>query len=109
MMAYHQWLPYRPEEAALFRNFEVSKPVCTASTNVKISLIEISLLWYIYQAITKQALGFPLTAGMNGLKVNYKLGRELAAKMAVVGFAAPVFKPEDSKQEMWEQTICDSD
>jgi hypothetical protein len=28
--------------------------------------------------------------GMNCLKVNYKLGRGVAAKMAVVGFAAPV-------------------
>jgi hypothetical protein len=35
MLAYHQWLSYRPEEAALFRNFEVSKPVCTASINEK--------------------------------------------------------------------------
>jgi hypothetical protein len=35
MLAYHQWLSYRPEEAALFQNFEVSKPVCTASINKK--------------------------------------------------------------------------
>ena len=35
MLAYHQWLSYCPEEAALFRNFEVSKPVCTASINEK--------------------------------------------------------------------------
>jgi hypothetical protein len=27
---------------------------------------------------------------MNGLKVNYKLGREVAARMAVVSFVAPV-------------------
>jgi hypothetical protein len=42
MLAYYQWLSYHPEEAALFQNFEVSKPVCTASTNVKKSLIEFS-------------------------------------------------------------------
>jgi hypothetical protein len=35
MLAHHQWLSYRPEEAALFQNFEVSKPVCTASINEK--------------------------------------------------------------------------
>ncbi len=33
MLAYHQWLSYCPEEAVLFQNFEVSKPVCTASIN----------------------------------------------------------------------------
>jgi hypothetical protein len=32
--------------------------------------------------------------GMNGLKVNYKLGREVAAKMSVVGFEAPVLNPQ---------------
>ncbi len=42
MLACHQWLSYCPEEAALFQNFEVSKPVCTASTNVKMSLIDFS-------------------------------------------------------------------
>jgi hypothetical protein len=31
---------------------------------------------------------------MNGLKVNYKLGREVAAKMAVVGFVAPALNPQ---------------
>jgi hypothetical protein len=31
-----------------------------------------------------------LTTGINGLKVNYKLGREVAGKMAVDGFVAPV-------------------
>jgi hypothetical protein len=59
MLAYHQWLSYCPEEAALFQNFEVSKPVCTAFINVKKSLIEFSKRWYAYQAITKQALVFP--------------------------------------------------
>jgi hypothetical protein len=42
MLAYHQWLSYCPEEAALFQNFEASKPVCTASINEKKYLIEIS-------------------------------------------------------------------
>jgi hypothetical protein len=35
MLAHHQWLSYHPEEATLFQNFEVSKPVCTASINEK--------------------------------------------------------------------------
>ncbi len=35
MLAHHQLLSYRPEEAALFWNFEVSKAVCTASINEK--------------------------------------------------------------------------
>jgi hypothetical protein len=30
MLAYHQWLSFCPEEAALFHNFEVSKSVCLA-------------------------------------------------------------------------------
>jgi hypothetical protein len=34
-----------------------------------------------------------LTTGLNGLKVNYKLGREVAAEMALDGFAAPVLNP----------------
>ncbi len=42
MLAYHQWLSYCPEEAALFQNFKVSTPVCTASINMKMSLIEFS-------------------------------------------------------------------
>ena len=32
--------------------------------------------------------------GMNGLKVNYNFGREVAAKMSVVGFEAPVLNPQ---------------
>jgi hypothetical protein len=35
MLAYHQWLFYRPDDATLFQNFKVSKPVCTASINDK--------------------------------------------------------------------------
>jgi hypothetical protein len=34
-----------------------------------------------------------LTTGLNGLKVNYKLVREVAAKMTVDGFEAPVLNP----------------
>ena len=34
-----------------------------------------------------------MTTGLNGLEVNYKLGREVAAKMTVDGFAAPVLSP----------------
>jgi hypothetical protein len=32
--------------------------------------------------------------GMNGLKVNYKLGREVAAMMSVVGFVVPGLNPK---------------
>ena len=42
MLAHHQWLSYHPEEAALFQNFKVSKPVCTASINEKLSPIDFS-------------------------------------------------------------------
>jgi hypothetical protein len=35
MLAHHLWLSYCPLEAALFWNFEGSKPVCTASINEK--------------------------------------------------------------------------
>ncbi len=86
----------------MFQNFAVSKPVCTASTNVKMSLIEFSQRWYAYQVITKQAPGFSLTTGMNGLKVNYKWGRDVAAKMAVVGFAAPVLNPKTANKRQVE-------
>ncbi len=34
-----------------------------------------------------------MRTGLIGLEVNYKLGREVAAKMAVDGFAAPVLNP----------------
>ncbi len=44
----------------------------------------------MYQTITKQAPGFPLETGINGLKVSYKLGREVAAEMSVVGLVGPV-------------------
>jgi hypothetical protein len=32
--------------------------------------------------------------GVNFLKVNYKLGREVAAEMSVVGFEVPVMNPQ---------------
>jgi hypothetical protein len=35
-----------------------------------------------------------LTTCLNGLKVNFKFGREVANKMAVMGFAAPVLNPK---------------
>jgi hypothetical protein len=35
-----------------------------------------------------------LKTGINGLKVNYNLGREVAAEMSVVGFEAPVLNPK---------------
>ena len=35
-----------------------------------------------------------MKTGINGLKVNYKLGREVAAKMSVVGFEVPVLNPQ---------------
>ena len=34
-----------------------------------------------------------MVTSLNGLKVNYKLGREVAAKMTVDGFAALVLNP----------------
>jgi hypothetical protein len=34
-----------------------------------------------------------LTTGLNGLEVNYKLGREVMAKMTVDDFAAPMLNP----------------
>jgi hypothetical protein len=81
--------------------------VCTVSINEKLYLIEISLCWYAYQAITKQDPGFPLTTGMNGLKVNYKLGREVAAEMSVVGFVAPVLNPKTANKRHVEDVGAD--
>jgi hypothetical protein len=48
MLAYHQWLSFCPEEAALFCNFKLSKSVCLASIIMKMSLKEFSLHWYPY-------------------------------------------------------------
>ncbi len=82
--------------------------MCTASINEKQHLIETSQRWYTYQAITKQAPGFPLTMGMNGLKVNYKLGREVAAKMSVVGFEAPVLNTQTRNKRHEEDAGADN-
>jgi hypothetical protein len=49
--------------------------------------------WQAYQANIKKAPGLPLRTGLNGLEVNYKLGREVAAKMVVDGFVAPLLNP----------------
>jgi hypothetical protein len=48
-----------------------------------------------------------LTTGMNGLEVNYKLGREVAAKMSVVGFAAPVMNPKTANKRHAEEVGAD--
>jgi hypothetical protein len=45
---------------------------------------------------------------MNGLKVNYKLGREIAAKMSVVGFAAPVLNPKTANKRHAEDVGADN-
>jgi hypothetical protein len=45
---------------------------------------------------------------MNGLKVNCKLGREVAAKMAVLGFAAPVLNPKTANKRHAEGVGADN-
>jgi hypothetical protein len=40
--------------------------------------------------------------GLNGLEVNYKMGRELADNMAVDGFAAPVLNPKTANKRQAE-------
>ncbi len=45
-----------------------------------------------------------MTRGVIGLKVNYKLGREVAAKMSVVGFAAPELNPK-TRNERHEEDV----
>jgi hypothetical protein len=45
--------------------------------------------------------------GMNGLKVNYKLGREVAAKMSMVGFAAQVLNPKTANERHAEDVGAD--
>jgi hypothetical protein len=44
---------------------------------------------------------------MNGLKVNYKLGREVAAKMSVVGFKVPVLNPQIRNERHEEDAGAD--
>jgi hypothetical protein len=41
----------------------------------------------------KQAPGFSLRTGLNGLEANLKLGREVTAEVTVDGFAALVLNP----------------
>jgi hypothetical protein len=45
---------------------------------------------------------------MNSIKVNYKLGREVAAKMAVVGFAAPVLNLKTASKRHAEGVGADN-
>ncbi len=45
-----------------------------------------------------------MPTSMNGLKVNYKLAREVAAKMSEVGFAVPVLKPK-TRNERHEEDV----
>jgi hypothetical protein len=45
--------------------------------------------------------------GMNGLKVNYKLGREVADEMPVVGFEAPVLNPQTRNERHKEDVGTD--
>jgi hypothetical protein len=45
-----------------------------------------------------------LTTGLNGLEVNYKLGREVAAKMTVDDFKAPVLNPNAANVTQAEGT-----
>jgi hypothetical protein len=42
--------------------------------------------------------------GIIGLKVNYKLGREVAAEMSVVGFEVPVLNPQTRNKREEEDT-----
>ncbi len=44
---------------------------------------------------------------MNGLKVNYKLGREVAVEMSVVGFVAPVLNPKTRHKRHKEDVGAD--
>jgi hypothetical protein len=46
--------------------------------------------------------------GMNGLKVNYKLGREVAAKMSVVGFEVPVLNPQTRNERHKDDAGADN-
>jgi hypothetical protein len=45
---------------------------------------------------------------MHGLKVNYKLGREVASAMSVVGFVAPVLNPK-TRSERHEENVAADD
>jgi hypothetical protein len=45
--------------------------------------------------------------GINGLKVNYKLGREIAANMSVVVFEAQVLNPQTRNERDKEDAGAD--
>jgi hypothetical protein len=45
---------------------------------------------------------------MNGLEVNYKLGREVAATISVIGFAAPVLNPKTRRERHEEKVGADN-
>jgi hypothetical protein len=49
-----------------------------------------------------------LTMVMNSLKVNYKLGREVAATVSVVGFAVPVLNPKTKGKRHEENVEADN-
>jgi hypothetical protein len=44
---------------------------------------------------------------MNDLEVNYKLGREIAAKISVVGFEVPVLNPHTRNERRKEDVGAD--
>jgi hypothetical protein len=44
---------------------------------------------------------------MNGLEINYKLDREVAAKMSVGGFEAPVLNPQTRNERDEEDAGAD--
>ncbi len=112
MLAYHHWLLFCPEEAALFCKFVVSKSVSLFLIMMKMFHQEFTQRWYAYQAKIKQAPGLPLTTGLNGFEVSYKLGREIATKMAVDGFVAPVLNPNAANVARvggGEETVIEGD
>jgi hypothetical protein len=45
---------------------------------------------------------------MNSLEVNYELGGEVAAKMSVVGFEAPVLNPQ-TRNERHKEDVGEGD
>ncbi len=45
--------------------------------------------------------------GTNGLKVNYKMGKEVATEISVVGFRAPVLNPQTRNKRHKEDAGTD--
>jgi hypothetical protein len=45
---------------------------------------------------------------MNGLGVNYKLGREVAATMEMIGFVVPVLNPKTANKKHAEGVGADN-